>query len=258
MMFVSDSYYPIELRVTAAGELAVYLNSTLDSATSGLGLTTGTWYYITFKVVCGASGSYAVYLGANSILSATGVDTAGGGSNIAGGMLYFADATLTPTVDDLYLLDSTGSQNNDVLGDVNVVTLRPSGAGSTQWAPDSGSNYARVNEAQCDDASGYVEDSTNGHLDLYEYDDLTGAEGDILGVMVTTHWWVYAGDTGTLAVACHSSSTDRNDSGDSSSGSGFYAKQVSAWINELDPATSAPWDLTGLNAAQFGVKVQSI
>jgi hypothetical protein len=153
----SDNYQ-VDLRVTAGGELAVYLGGTLSATTSGLGLEAGTWYCLALKAVCGATGSYAVYKDTTSVLSASGVDTRGdGGTSFLAVWLNSGVDTLYPTYDDFYWLDGTGTFNNDVLGPVHVVTLRPSGAGAhSDWTPSSGSNYACVNEAVCDYATSTV------------------------------------------------------------------------------------------------------
>ena len=96
------------------------------------------------------------------------------------------DGGAIPYFDDLYVCDGSGSVNNDFLGDVRVVTVRPNGAGgSTQWTPDSGSNYARVNETISGEDSNYVEDGTSGHEDRYAYGDLSGVLG-IKGLVICT------------------------------------------------------------------------
>lgn len=81
-------------------------------------------------------------------------------------------------LDDVYLCDTAGGRNNDFLGDVRVVTLRPN-ADTVQadFTPSAGSShYSLVAEAPDDDGDGTdVESGTVSHKDLYGYQELTGA-----------------------------------------------------------------------------------
>ena len=76
--------------------------------------------------------------------------------------------------DDSYVEDVSGEGDQIPEGYQFAMTL-PDGAGSsTQWTPDAGSNYARVNEATApDDDTTYVEDAAAAQLDRYTFGNLT-------------------------------------------------------------------------------------
>ena len=136
---------------------------------SGLRSYTYHWYYIELKVKCATSGTFELRVGGTTVTSGTG-NTKLGSHDYHDGFPIFGGAHPAGRFDDLYFLDASGSTNNDFLGNVCVVTARPDAAGdSTLWTPDSGNNYARVNEAVCGDDSNYVQDGTTDDLDLYNY-----------------------------------------------------------------------------------------
>lgn len=77
-------------------------------------------------------------------------------------------------IDDGYVEDVNG-EGDQVPEGYQFVMAVPDGAGSsTQWTPDAGSNYARVNEDSApDDDTTYVEDAAAAQLDLYTFGNLT-------------------------------------------------------------------------------------
>jgi hypothetical protein len=58
----------------------------------------------------------------------------------------------------VYVLDNTGTQNNDLIGDCRIETLYPNGAGNYAQlsANGAGTNYGCVNEHPADDDTTYV------------------------------------------------------------------------------------------------------
>lgn len=77
-------------------------------------------------------------------------------------------------VDDSFVEDVNG-EGDQIPKNYSFVMALPDGAGSSsQWTPDSGTNYARVNESTApDDDTSYVETATAAQLDLYTFADLT-------------------------------------------------------------------------------------
>ena len=254
LSFMDGTTQGVNLQLTSAGELAVYRGGSLLGTTSGLGLTTGAWYYITLKVLCGGgtSGAYVVYVGTTSVLSSSAANTQAGSHAYHDRFRIENGYNIEATIDDLYCLDSGGSINNDVLGNMRVGTLRPDGAGgNTDWTPDSGSNYNRVNEAVCGDDSNYVEDSVSGHTDTYTYGNIAGIT-DIAGLMVSTDCRETDANSFSLVTVCNPGVTESDDTAQPIGSTSYVTKRR---ILENNPDTSAPWTPTALNAAQFGVKV---
>ena len=76
-------------------------------------------------------------------------------------------------------LDGSYVEDVDAEGDqipegYKFIMVLPDGAGSSsQWTPDAGTNYARVNEATApDDDTTYVETATGAQLDLYTFGNI--------------------------------------------------------------------------------------
>ena len=111
--------------------------------------------------------------------------------------------------DDVYMLNGSGSTNNDFLGDVRVAALLPSGAGaSTQWTPLSGANYTNVDDATPDDDTTYNSDATAGDKDTFALPSLPSTAATVYGVQTLT--WDRKDDAGsrTLRHVVRESSTD--------------------------------------------------
>ena len=88
-----------------------------------------------------------------------------------------------------------------------TLILRPNAAGDeTNWSPDSGSNYARVNESSQDGDTSYVERTSTIANDLYNIDDdgsdvLNGATISQIEVFATAKQ-VAAGAMGSNPSDC--------------------------------------------------------
>jgi hypothetical protein len=233
------------------GELSVRLGVTTIASTATLGLTPNTWYWLEFKVVTdNSTGSYELKIGGTTVLSGTGIDTQPAASAYHDN-IYFK-STYPLSIDDLYICDGAGSINNDFLGNCRVLAIRPDGAGnSTQWTPKSGSNYAAANEDIIDDDTSYIESDTTDKLDLYTYDDVADV-GDIFGIQVNTCCKETDATNYSLKTTIRSNSTNYDDTAQVIGSVNYVNKKR---IAEVDPATTVAWTITGLNAAEFGIKV---
>lgn len=87
----------------------------------------------------------------------------------------------------MYVLDGTGTTNNDFLGDINVRTLKPNGDASVAMTRSGGTTNAENVDnipvsADWDDTS-YVESGTSTTKDLYDYTALEteDASASIIG-----------------------------------------------------------------------------
>lgn len=256
--FVDEATTGIVMFATVGGEISIRNGRTglTLGTTSGLGLQVSTWYYVEVKIVAGSSGSYTVKVGGNVVLTGSGDTRAVVGhdynSSFALTNPYFS--SLITYFDDLYCLDGSGTVNNDFLGNMRIVTIRPDAAGdSTQFTPDSGNNYARVNEAICGDDSNYVQDAVADEKDLYNYGALGGVLTSIAGIVVITDCRETDATSFNLKTVCKSGATESDDAGQVIGSINYVSRRR---LMETDPNTaSLPWTPTTLEAAQFGVKV---
>lgn len=173
--------------IDSSHHIRVSLNSGNPQATGTTALSLSTWYYLELVITSDlTSGTFELYLNGLLELSGSGV-TANGTHNYSDIVRFLGSGTgQAHRIDDVYILDASGSVNNVRLGaDTKVISLLPTGDGTTlQFTPNSGSNhYSRVNENPLDSAN-YNESTTVGDTDLYTYPPC-GVD-QIYGIQVTT------------------------------------------------------------------------
>lgn len=246
------------LLITATGEISIWRGGTALGTTSGLGLISGAWYYIEFKVVCGNSpnGSYEVRVGGVNVLDDTGLDTQAGTHAYHDRFRLNNSVTdpLYPYFDDLYCLDGSGASNNDFLGNMRVADIRPnSDTAAKAWTRSAGSdNYALANEVVIDDDTTYIESGVSTTKDLYDYESVLGLGDSVKGIQINTVCRETDANSFSLITVVKS---DVDESDDSAQAIGTTSYVTKTRLVETDPHTSNAWTLAGLNAAQFGIKV---
>jgi hypothetical protein len=237
----------MNIRLTSAGELAVYRGSSLIATTSSLGLIAATWYYIEFKVYIHAStGAYDLRVGETSVLSNGSLDT------LAGATAELRQIRLTGSVSDPYF-DDIYVNDSGFYGNVRVDAVFPDAAGdTTNWAPSAGSNYDCMNENPPNDDTDYVEDSVSAERDLYNYGSLPSGIGDIKGIQIATECRETDATTYSLKTVIKSNTTVSADAGQVIGSTSYIEKRH---ISVTDPDTATAWTVSGVNAAQFGIEV---
>lgn len=239
------------------GTLSVRRGTTVLTTTASA-LSTDTWYYLELKATINdTTGSYDLRLNGSSWTSGSNVDTRNAGNasvNVVSlGTDGVATNALTQSFDDLYVADTSGSApHNDFLGDVRIDTLYPTADGTyTQFTPSTGTDHYALVDETAPNTSDYVESSTAGHKDSYAMGDLSAITGTIFGVQVSAAALKDDAGARSLKVGVRSSTTDSVDAGTALSTSQLYYSR----ILQTDPATTAAWTESGVNAAQALVEV---
>jgi len=236
-------------------EIHIYRGNTLIETTSGANIGVNTWQYIEFKVKChNTNGEYEVKVDGITIASATGVDTQAGSNAYHDSVQFEGVSVAYPYWDDLYICDSTGSQNNDFLGNQRVSAIFPSGGDVTaDWETvvPAGNHYEAVNEEKVDNDSSYIEDDDSGNRDIWNYGSVP-IYGQIQGLQINTDCKETDATDFTLITVIKSGGTEYDDS-PQAAGGGDWLTLVR--IAELDPDTGVLWTESGINNAAFGVKV---
>ncbi len=109
-----------------------------------------------------------------------------------------------------------------------------------------------MDETTPDDDTSYVEADAATEKDLYTYDSLSIALGNIRGVMVNTDVRLDSAGAETLITVCKSGATESGDGGVAISDTSYGT--VTRVVEE-DPNTSSQWTVSGVNAALFGIKM---
>jgi hypothetical protein len=246
---VSGSTSKLDMR------LGAFNGTVLGTATNAL--STGTWYYIeTMTTIADSGGRAVVKVNGVTEIDFTG-DTKNGGTATSFDTIkmgnHFGDfgAIGTARLDDLYVLDSSGSVNNTYLGEQRVNALLPSAAGaSTQFTPSTGSNnWDLVNDVPPSDST-YNSSSTSGHRDTYTLANPV-VVGTIHGVQVVTRMVKSDAGAASAKAAIKSSSTVAYGTTRTLSASATTYRDI--W--ETDPDTSSAWTGSGANALEAGAEV---
>ena len=218
-----------------------------------------TWRYVEIKLFAhNTTGTCQVKIDRELIVDFTG-DTLGTAGRIAGFYLGTKESSANPYyVDDLYILNTAGSANNDFLGPIKIETLYPNGNGTTNnftgSDADSTDNYLLVDDDPPDTAD-YVETLTVSDLDLYNYTPLTTTNIEaVVGIRVESY--IKLAESGLKGFK-HSilSNTIPLDSAEM-----FHTNEdhkLFSTIHEQNPDGPATWTVSAVNLAEFGLKVTS-
>lgn len=207
-----------------------------------------TWFYLECKIRISAFGSFEFKVDNVTELSGNPVNTK---ANISGLSCFanFISAHTSRWYDDIYICDSTSSQNNDFLGNSQIIGLFPDANGSvSDFTPSAGDNFENVDELDFDGDTTY-NTGVGDDIDYYTYDDLTASQ-QIRGVQINTT--VRATDAGIVTIRNKVQSVAIVVDGEDFNINISYSTEHDIVIH--DPATSAFWTLVGLNAAEFGVE----
>lgn len=252
----------INILIGTSGEILVWRGpqsgaTGLASTSAGV-YTAGTEVYFEAKVTFnGSTGAVEVRKNGTAVLTASSLDTTQSANNYANRIYIGADGTVNNTAganadaDDYYLCDTSGSTNNDFLGDIRVECLLPSGAGnSTQWTPSAGSNYQCVDETAVNGDTDYVSSSNIGDKDTYAMGNLSSTAGTVFGVATKLRARKDDAGTRTLKSVVRLSATESNGA---SIGQGTsYAEMFD--IFETKPGGGS-WSTTDVNNMEAGVEV---
>lgn len=244
------------LQVSTTGQLQAMRGNSTVVASSAAGLiVAGAANYIEMRgTIADAGGVIEVKLNGVQVINFSG-DTKNAGTATNFDMVTLGSTTTDPNVsyDDLYISNALGSApQNTFLGEVVVQTLVPNGAGASTGLTPVGSpnNWENVDEIPYSTAD-YNASNVPGTRDTYSMSNLAGSTGTIFGVQNN----IIASKTGvgaaSLKPVVRSGGTDYYDAT-----LGLGASPVlSSVIRETDPATSAAWTATNVNAVEVGAEV---
>ena len=250
----SDSTEMITLRIST-GEIYIDRGSTNLGSTTTANLLSNMWYYFELKVfIHDSTGTVQVWVDGVSKLSLTSQDTKNGTPTTING-LYLGGASSDFVYDDLYLLDDSGTDATDVLGDCRVETVFPDADGATNnfTAVGAGTTNAdRVDDGSTpDDDTTYVHSSTATNKDLYGFAALAGDIDTVYAVGVALRVRKTEAGFRTVATVARSNVTEVD-------GSDYAIGVDWRYVNEIyenDPDGGGAWDEAAVNAAQFGIKI---
>ena len=239
------------LTLESDGQIGLYdASPAAGIGTSTTALSSGTWYFIELQVSGGATAAYELKIDGVSQFSGTRSFDAGTIRAISLGKRTNRNGqTVDFYYDDFYMNDSsyiTNARNSKVLAMV------PNATGGTYTAFAAGtnsSNFAEADEIPNDSDTTYVK-STNADEAVafgMQNTSAVGISGTILGMRAVAR---LRDETGTSinSLRIRSGATD-NDTTARDPGASYASTQK---VYETDPATSAAWTTSGLDAVEVG------
>lgn len=154
----------------------------------------------------------------------------------------------TVRIDDVIIMDGSGSSNNDLIGSKHVVdTIRPNGVGaSEEWFGSGGSNYLRVDDDISDDNTTTVLAFYEA-TDTYNFEDVD--EEDIAFVQIRLVAKRPRECARTIEPVVRVGGVDYE--GDDFALEQNYKAYTQAY--DVNPDTNDAWTTSEVNSAEFGM-----
>lgn len=248
-------------RINTNGTVSVYNGSTL-LGTSASALTHNTFQYLEFKIVIdNSSGSIEMRVdGSNSgWLNLTSKDTQNGSSTDWDELRLWGSASAGTSpqfiVDDVYVLDGSGSTSNDFLGDLRVDVSYPNAAGShSDWTRSTGADqWATVDEALVNSDTDYNSTATVNNIDTLNFPNAPVTGADIFAINVKMA--VRKSDAGSAGIKAAVRIGGTDFLGDERTVPSSYVYKQQLW--DRKPSDGSAWTDTDFNSSEFGYQKTS-
>lgn len=222
---------------------------------SSVALKANAWYYLELKVLVDpAAGTVRVRLNGTTVIDLAGVNTRNTGvSQITQVGFSAVNNSTIQDYTDIYVLNTLGAVNNDLLGDCRVPCLLPTGAGAyTEFTTLFGAatQWQATADNPADDDVSYIASATPGQRSTFAFADLpAGLSGTVAAVIVNHESRKDDAGSRTIAGMVRLAAVDAAGAG-TSKGNNYTVDQE---IFETDPSAAA-WTVGNVNAAEYGMK----
>lgn len=248
----------LHLRITNASTGAIQVNrgaaTVIGTSAAGV-LPLNTWVYLEFQVTChDTAGAVTVKADGTTVLTLTNVDTRDGGADAlidkvvigaqqqtSGGVAY---------VRDIVIMNDAGTALNGPIGPAVVEARLATAAGDlAAWTPNTGANYAAVDDPGVNDGDTTYVEATTAVRDTYTVADLAAVGSNIQAVQAHA---VARYNASPLNVATTLRRSSTNSDGTAATPTGSYtSKALTIW--ETDPVAAGAWTVSNFNSTEFGV-----
>lgn len=218
------------------------------------------WHYFEVRVVIDpAAGEIELRQNQQVDINLTGLNTADVGT-IDADVVEWDTRNSNIRWDDEYILDTTGSVNNDFLGDSVIEGRLPTGDGTyEEWTLSSGSNmFALLDDPSgvsgASSSGGSITSDTIGERFLVTFNALSFITGQVHGVYMHMRSRLDAVGVRDLKFLIRSGGTDYD--GDTVTVNSTNLSTFTM-MSETDPDTGVKWTIAGVDAAEFGGEVVS-
>ncbi len=243
----------------ASGELRLRVNgSTVDSidvAAAGFS-NVNTWYHIGVAYKADASsGFFSVYLDGVQILTYSGNTGTSISGFYMGGDVDTGSGWLAEAYIDDFTLDDTTGESDAPVPSPEYLWIVANGAGaSTNLTPNTGANYAAVDDTTPDDDTTYVYGDADGVKDSYAMSDITLPAGYGIVARIAAAW-ARKSDAGTDSQFKLGS---RSNGGTEalSSGKTLATAYGVIWERQTTDPDAAAWTETTINNSEGVIETE--
>jgi len=245
-----------QILIRTNGGIGFQVNSGGSQGESAPGvLSAGQFFYVEAKIQFHNGGSFEIRVNGESVLSGI-INQPTIGANGADTFFIPGSAIVDIYYNDLYVLDTSGSENNDFLGAVQIWAIYPDANESPlDWTPLANTNYQEVNQHPPPGDSAYVFDGFSSDIDQYRY-HVTGPTGSytIPGIQHGMCAKLDAAGSHTIASQIGSHTGSGPSVGSASVGTD-YSFVLQPW--DVNPETGVAFVPTDFASTFLGPKITS-
>ena len=246
----SGTFAEVEGVFSAAGTYVVVDEN--NDTVGSFNIPTSAWVWLEIKINFANAGSVEVRV--NNVTVSTGSGDFDAGAGPITSVVWTTVGNGNAFIDDVVILDDTGTKLNDFLGDSRIQTFFPDGDGAnTDWTTTGTSHYTEVNDDPHDGDTTYVESGTAGDRDTFNFPALNASPETIHAVQVSGIAKKTDANTQFLRGVAISNTTTGTSNGDATL-SNEFSKPLGAIFLD-DPNTGTEWTPTDLDNAEFGIEV---
>lgn len=218
------------------------------SSASGV-IRPGVWHNIELVWESTSSAAFECWVDGVSVFSGTAQNLQNQATSGIDELLWFFDGSITNS-QICNVIMQTGASSSQLTSHQVSCLLPDANGASTDLTPLAGDNYAAVDDADPDDDTTYVESGTAGHKDTLSLTTL----GATTVLAVATNIDAKRTEAGTQAVKPAMRIGGGNYVGTSVNLAASYLQYQE--VMTVDPATSLAWEVSDINASEFGYEVQ--
>lgn len=249
--------------LTAAGAVqARNRSNTVVETSVGSPVTSGAWHWIEIKIICGSlsnNGHIVVRVNGATVLNQTTIDTRPGGVAQIVGIFKISAPNATSgallRVDDLFVMDTSGSVFNGFMDDRRIQTLLPTADSATvNWTASSGTDVSCVDDAlgASNGDTDYISSATAAQESRFAMGNMTVSPASVDAVVLKFR--ARKDDAGNRTMRGLVNSSGSEAVGTTVGLSTAYLwKSSDAFLT--DPNGAVAWTETTVNALEAGVEI---
>lgn len=247
------------IAVGPTGDIRVTRGNTQETiVTTGVQVTSGSWFHIEAYFTPNAStSSIEVRINEATVVNEASFPIGSTtGSNRGNTSTEVSSVTVDSLIsecyiDDFYAWDSSGTYNNDFIGDKKVATMMPNGDTSVMdWSPDTGTTeYTQIDEIGPDGDTSYIYVGAGLQEAEFDIQSMPVDAGAINGVFTLVA--ARKTDAGSCDIRTDIVSGGLATTGATSSITTSY--NYYPQVFETDPNTGALWTKSGVDAAKVRI-----